>query len=519
MALSSSPYPTPLCENFLNGFCAKETCAFSHDVGPHFKEIWDQRINNHNSAKMNRKPYSKSIRPRHLCYKFVYSGDCSRPNCPLEHNKAFQVAYRKDKSLAILDPVGEINALMERVKVETEASHTKKKKPKMKKNNRHAAAKPNHDSLTEMDSLPTTDVIQTLSEWDPPAVMTDSPLHFPVLSKAHIASNPYGWDSSRLQIKPNLNAKKSYVVSDEMVTSSDWCINTTTEWPVDPLVKGPQADEPNISSESCFCFTLGSERCEAHRSYDPETCEKVAAHVRCSQQQGEKMLLRRPPSKMTEKFTLFSELPYEIRLQIWEYAVEEMLKTKWERVRKVCVDRNSKTCKLVSHSPLPSLLEACQLSRKVALKMYKVAFDTKKARNRIYFNFKTDILFICNESYEDLPWMARNFFPHDFRRIARLRLPLRDLVLIKDTRVRVDFYRAVARFSGLVDLRLLVSNSPDNEKYWNEKKRLAREKEVKQDLDLYWMERYKRKGPVVRITAIRADTACAWGIDRLTYYW
>lgn len=340
--------------------------------------------------------------------------------------------------------------------------------------------------------------------------------HFPSISKASNVYNPYGWDSSKLPLEPNPNATRYYVVMNEMEASNTW-MSPRAEWSADPPIK--KSDRKILSSMDCHCLKDGSQRCEAHKSADPETCDKIAAHFRQLKERGEKICIKRPPSELDETFVLFNWLPCEIKIQIWEYATEDMLKAKWDRTRKVCVDRHSTEHRLLCHSPLPSLLETCHLSREVALKKYQVAFDTKHSRSRIYFNFKNDILFLCNETYEDLPWMTKNYFPEDFRRIERLRLPLRDLVITRDVRVRNDLFWALTCFPRLVDLRFLVSNSEENKKYWDDERRIAREKSVKSELDWYWRDKYNRKGPRVRITPIRAETASVWGIDNLSYFW
>lgn len=86
-------------------------------------------------------------------------------------------------------------------------------------------------------------------------------------------------------------------------------------------------------------------------------------------------------------FVFFSNLPAELRLQIWQYAVC------FERVVEIqCMSGTIGFRHGATPRP-PAVLHACRESRHEALKAYKVCFGTKKDPKSIYINPARDILF------------------------------------------------------------------------------------------------------------------------------
>lgn len=86
-----------------------------------------------------------------------------------------------------------------------------------------------------------------------------------------------------------------------------------------------------------------------------------------------------------ETFTLFSDFPAELRLQVWQYAIS------FERV--VEIQYMNATIRHGASPRPPAILHVCRESRYEALKVYKLCFNTKKVPKSIYINPAHDILF------------------------------------------------------------------------------------------------------------------------------
>ncbi|KAH8816064.1 hypothetical protein F5884DRAFT_774801 [Xylogone sp. PMI_703] len=547
----SNKRPVPLCEKLLNGSeCAG--CNYSHDIGYHVKQIWVQRIS--------------SKKPR-LCYPFIYGGFCERVYCPYHHDKEFQNAYRKDKSISALskaamqkkdiysdhhqaiqnsseidpwtspidiwdtildekcvlipaaDSATTLDLLMRQTSLDEartqhqtspnapsaeHQSKTKrsKRKPKSKKKKRNNIKKCN-DSPADVDSSPI----------DENSVMTDALVQFPRLSKAQPNPNPYGWNTSRLNIKPNPYAKKTYI-TEEMDSSNTWTV--LHEWPVNPLFKVPE--EPESSAESHPYWEISRQQYKLQAAIDAKARRNIVRHI--PQKPEEKLCSEQQPTELTKTSTQFNDLPYELRKEIWEYAAWDMVRDDMNRAVKIHINRDiPEDPVLLSDYSVPPLLEVCQLSRQVALKHYEVAFGTERNKNPIYYNFSTSVLFLCNKSYEDLPWMVSNHFHSHFKRVKRLVLPLRDLVYQKAIGIAERCYLAIARLRRLVNITFLVARIPENACYCDDKRRLRYEREIQENIDRLWAERYTKEPPRVHIEPVPENLAKNWGIRDLGYTW
>lgn len=100
-------------------------------------------------------------------------------------------------------------------------------------------------------------------------------------------------------------------------------------------------------------------------------------------------------------FTLFSSLPTELRLQIWQRMVPGP--------RKVCIRYSLQRVEIggsnlrgrsrfppagswMSTEPVPVLLHICQESRQVGLSHYQLAFGSVLHEAKVYFDFERDCL-------------------------------------------------------------------------------------------------------------------------------
>lgn len=101
-----------------------------------------------------------------------------------------------------------------------------------------------------------------------------------------------------------------------------------------------------------------------------------------SEGKGKPLEVDRP---LTE-FHLFNKLPAEIRLEIWKLNLPGPRVIELKRVWKP-------TRILSTRDPIANLA-VCQESRYEALKVYELAFPTKKSPARTYIDFSIDIVFI-----------------------------------------------------------------------------------------------------------------------------
>jgi hypothetical protein len=85
-------------------------------------------------------------------------------------------------------------------------------------------------------------------------------------------------------------------------------------------------------------------------------------------------------------FGLFSSLPAEIRLDIWQYTCCH------PRVVEVCYDAERNQCTTVT--PQPPALYVCSESRREALRLYRPLFGTISHSASIYFHPELDTLYI-----------------------------------------------------------------------------------------------------------------------------
>lgn len=94
-------------------------------------------------------------------------------------------------------------------------------------------------------------------------------------------------------------------------------------------------------------------------------------------------------------FTVFPDLPFEIRLKIWSFvtpAPRDVTIKYTTAFRKIEEQISPASTGWISSTPVPVILQICRESRAEALKSYQLSFGTVYNEPRIYFNFAIDSL-------------------------------------------------------------------------------------------------------------------------------
>ncbi|KAI1350090.1 hypothetical protein F5Y01DRAFT_286882 [Xylaria sp. FL0043] len=100
------------------------------------------------------------------------------------------------------------------------------------------------------------------------------------------------------------------------------------------------------------------------------------------------------------QFTFFTQLPPELRLQIWRSSYHR-------RVVEVFYDSEKDCC--TTSAPVPAVLQVCHESRCEALRIYKRSFGTPSQEPRIYFNRELDTLYIPRPPFMGYDDSSRSF--------------------------------------------------------------------------------------------------------------
>lgn len=127
---------------------------------------------------------------------------------------------------------------------------------------------------------------------------------------------------------------------------------------------------------------------------------------------------------------------------------------------------------------LPVILHACQESRHEALKIYHRAFNSKRALNDVYFNFKSDILVLSYASLKAREFFLRKLKPHDLSRIERIALryaglgSVPKLVGLKEVIYTIHptcFHLYINSYSdrdgSILTLEELLESNPDDQRF------------------------------------------------------
>jgi hypothetical protein len=118
-------------------------------------------------------------------------------------------------------------------------------------------------------------------------------------------------------------------------------------------------------------------------------------------------------------FTLFTSLPFELRLKIWDHALSEP-RTLTIVCHRGMLDRERRFAKaFTSSTPFHPLLHVSQESRYEALSRYTPSFTTDTSPIYTYICFARDTLKCADSVLEYMP-------PYEVRQIQRLVLEVRD---------------------------------------------------------------------------------------------
>lgn len=150
-------------------------------------------------------------------------------------------------------------------------------------------------------------------------------------------------------------------------------------------------------------------------------------------------------------FHLFSFLPAELRLKIWEYSLPESrivpvrFDTPCQADEYVNPRHRSSGC--VSTAPIPTNLHVCHESRDEALKKYCLAFGMGDP-GQIFFNPARDILYFGSREGK---WATEA----QFRAFVSMSLP-EDLALVRRLAINECIFWSQAEYHSLVASRLTV---------------------------------------------------------------
>jgi hypothetical protein len=106
-------------------------------------------------------------------------------------------------------------------------------------------------------------------------------------------------------------------------------------------------------------------------------------------------IFNKKPTAATPEFRLFSKLPTELRLMIWEQALPGPRLVDVDfHFRNKLFSFGSELMSLTSTLPHPTLLSVCTESRAVAKNRYKLSFAAEAGKPKIYFDENVDTLYI-----------------------------------------------------------------------------------------------------------------------------
>jgi hypothetical protein len=221
---------------------------------------------------------------------------------------------------------------------------------------------------------------------------------------------------------------------------------------------------------------------------------------------------RTPPHT---SFTSFSLLPYEIRQQIWEYALdteETDVRLVWDYQMR---NGHHTRTRLANASPTPRLLLVNHELRSLALKRtYERTFSTRHSAATTYFDFSKDRLFLHTSSAAELPHMLRYIRTRDAERLRSLAIPLRDLLKSSERR---GLAQILCRFRNLERLDLVCGDGLEDMACGGAGDEKLAEKIQKWLASVWKIRHAPESGPEVHMYLIPAIMAHCLRIDNLMY--
>lgn len=210
-------------------------------------------------------------------------------------------------------------------------------------------------------------------------------------------------------------------------------------------------------------------------------------------------------------FHYFSLLPYEIREDIWLYA----LSMEKNDVRLIWMyetgdNGHCTNTSFVNANQQQRLLLVNHELRDLALKHnYKLAFGTKHSRPQTYFDYSRDRLFLHTRHSNELPALVKYLHPRERDRILTLAVPLRDFV----TGDEHSNAEALGKFRSVKRIHLVCGDGLEDRTYAG-----AGDKGLAKAIQRMLYDTWRRTDdpgswPRVRMNTIPALTAKYFGID------
>jgi hypothetical protein len=325
--------------------------------------------------------------------------------------------------------------------------------------------------------------------------------------------------------------------------------HTVTEHPIEVLeeIRAPEEDHfPGIPTT-----TLGFESWDTTATLQQWICKNIPYSEHFIKQYGHFIAKGVIPLAFLNKhqcekanssdgtFTCFEGLPYELRYQIWSYALDETRETmrvitkytevvpqgemKAKQKKKMDWRPTSKPVEkkqlrriVPCHEP-PALLRVNREARKLALERYKLGFSTTDgAEARCYFNFTNDTLFFGGSNPEQFHQTVTALHKSERNQIWQIAVPLRYWVNNDD---KDRFLACLVYFSNLRKVYLLVSPSREDSQYAQNQYMFEK---IQTYVDEVWAKKNKigrrsNSAPVVRRQYLSPFKAKAWGLDNIRF--
>jgi hypothetical protein len=157
-------------------------------------------------------------------------------------------------------------------------------------------------------------------------------------------------------------------------------------------------------------------------------------------------------------FTLFPNLPFELRLKIWEHALSEP-RTVTISCQREMLDRERRFAKaFTSTTPPPPLLYTNRESRFEALSLYQPTFKTDTSLNSTYICFSRDTIKCADSVLQYMP-------SREASSIQRLELE------VKDVEYFGHFHMDVVKKMERLEEVTLVAKAGEVDHWWNREER------------------------------------------------
>lgn len=159
------------------------------------------------------------------------------------------------------------------------------------------------------------------------------------------------------------------------------------------------------------------------------------------------------PYNNTKMFTVFPNLPSELRIKIWQQACYP---------RTVTLTYTSSTSSFTSSTPAPTLLSVSHESRHEALRIYTLSFGTFSQPGRTYFNPHLDTLYLPRHremGYDEILRDFRQLVQDPMGQLDQLRYVAIDHVNVNVKRPWESYNKVVflRSFKHLDEIQLILN--------------------------------------------------------------